>query len=76
MRSSVVGYCRAFCGTVGHAASEGSALLELTFVIVLHLLLMRSVLPDTYSHEDTQDKQEQQPTPYDHLAEPQLPAAE
>src|SRR5438270_6432248 len=36
MPSSVVLYRPIFCGTVGNAVSEGGALLELAFVILLH----------------------------------------
>ena len=46
--SSVVSYCRVFCGTVGNAVSEGGALLELTLVILLHLLQMPPALPGAH----------------------------
>jgi len=54
--------------------SEGGALLELAFVILLHLLLERPALPGTHPNEDTQGKQDQESTSHHEFAEP--PCAE
>jgi len=52
-RSSLVSYCRFFCGSVSNAVSECGMLLELAFVILLHLLLAPPALPGTHADEDT-----------------------
>jgi hypothetical protein len=45
-------------------------LLELAFVILLHLLLARPALPGPHTNEDTQDKQDQESTSHYEFAEP------
>jgi hypothetical protein len=68
--------CGVFSGTVSNALSEGGTLLALAFVILLHLLLAPPVLPGTQAYAESQGKQDQDPTPYNDLTQPQPAVAE
>jgi hypothetical protein len=51
-------------------------LLELAFVILLHLLLAPPALPDTHADEDTKGKKDQSPTSHHYCAQPPSPTEE
>jgi len=46
------------CSPVSNAVSECGLLLELAFVILLHLLLAPPAVPGTHADDDTKDKQD------------------
>jgi hypothetical protein len=49
---------RFFCSPVSNAVSECGLLLELAFVILLHLLLAPPAVPGTHTDNDTKDQQD------------------
>jgi hypothetical protein len=56
--ASLVLESRFFCSPVSNAVSECRLLLELAFVILLHLLLAPPAVPGTHADDDTKDKQD------------------
>jgi len=56
--------------------SEGVLLLELAFVILLHLLLAPPALPGTHADEDTKGKKDQGSTSHYQCAQPPSPPEE
>jgi hypothetical protein len=59
-----------FCSAVSNTTSERSALLNLAWVMLLHLLLARLALPDTQADKGTQGEQAYHPPPHHFLTQP------